>query len=204
MAGLWRLGLIAAVSGTLLVGWLAGCSSEWERAYSPAGASAAPLHAGQPLKIRDVPWQRLDVALYELEQERAASDAPPDEWPDEKKAAAKQKLLTALQVTADASSVEILGRSTFRTTWTTNPNDGELAAFARKIGADTVVWSSNYLGKAQVVRDEPVSEWRSGSWSTGPDGRRRSDTFSENSTIWVPIVVEADENAFVAYFLRTR
>lgn len=184
---------------------LTGCASEWERAYVPSMPSDTPhasLGADAQVRIRDVPWQRIDGALRELEAERAASDAPPDEWPPEKQEAAKQKLLTALQVTAPASEVEILGRSVFRTTSDTNPHDGELAAFARKIGADTVVWASNYLGKTQVVRDEPVSEWRSGTWSSGRHGSRRSDTFTENSTIWVPVVVEADEHAFIAYFLR--
>jgi hypothetical protein len=158
------------------------------------------LPAKQEVKIREVPWQRLDAALQELEEERAAADAPPDEWPADKSLAAEQKLLTALQVTADPSHVEILGRSTFRTTSETNPNSGELAAFARKVGADTVVWSSSYLGKAQIVRDEPVTEWRTGSWSTG---KRRSQTYTESSTIWVPVVVEGDEHAFLVYFLRT-
>jgi hypothetical protein len=46
-----------------------------------------------------------------------------------------------------------------------------------------------------------VTEWRSGSWSPrSSDGRSR--TFSENSTIWVPIVVQQDERAWMAYFLR--
>lgn len=184
---------------------LGGCASEWERAYVGAQPNAAPLASGQAIRMRDVPWQRLDAALQTLEADRASSDAPPDEWPVEKKTAAKQTLLTALQVTAPVDSVEILGRSTFRTTSSsTAPNNGELESFARKIGADTVVWSSNYLGKAQVVRDEPVSEWRTGSWSSGRDGRRRYDSFSENSTIWVPIVVEADEHAYVAYFIREK
>jgi hypothetical protein len=120
----------------------------------------------------------------------------------EKSLAAKQKLLTALQVTADPAHVEILGRSEFRTTSETNPNDGELAAFARKLGAETVVWSSNYLGKAQIVRDEPVTEWRTGSWSSG-HGTRRYQTYTESATIWVPVVVEGDEHAFLVYFLRT-
>ncbi len=194
----FRLLSVIALSGVL-----GACASAWERSYAPAAPDGTPLAPQQSVKVRDVPWERLDAALRELDAERAASDAPPDEWPADKKAGAKQRLLTALQVTADPATAEILGRSTFRTTSQTNPNDGELASFARKIGANTVVWSSNYLGKTQVVRDEPVSEWRSGSWAAGRDGRRRYDSFTEHSTIWVPVVVEADEHAFVAYFIRT-
>lgn len=194
---------ILAAGGAAIMLTLTGCgASPWEGTFSPVSPGAPALAADTPVRLRDVSWERLQAALTELEAERAASDAPPDEWPAEKKADAKARLLRALQVTADPATVQVLGRSTFRTTWQTDPNDGELAAFARRIGATTVVWSTNYLGKTRVVRDEPVSEWRTGSYPSYRDGRRHTQTFSENATIWVPVVVDADEHAFMAYFLR--
>jgi hypothetical protein len=195
-----RLGPTAGVVIAGLVLWCAGCGpSNWERSFTPEGEAPA-LASAAPVRLREVPWERLEAALVKLDAERAASDAPPDEWPQDKKDAAKQELLRALQVTTPIDGVEILGRSAFRTTWQTSPTDGELEALARKKGANLVVWSSNYLGKTQVVRDEPVTEWRTGSYYAGRD--RRSRTYTENSTIWVPVVVEADEHAFMAYFLR--
>lgn len=177
--------------------------SKWEGTYTPSQPAAAvpALAATEEVRLREVSWERLAAALDELDAERAASDAPFEEWPAAEQDAAKSRLLRALQVTADPAQVQLLGRSVFRTTYSTNPNDGKLASFARTIGANTVVWSSNYLGKTQVVRDEPVTEWRTGS-TYSRHGRRRSDTFTENSTIWVPVVVEADEHAFIAYYLR--
>lgn len=192
------------IAGAIAASVSSGCSpSKWERSFTPVEAMNASLPESVAVKIREVPWERIEAALQELEAERAASDAPQEEWPADKQLAAKEKLLRALQVTAEPSAVEIIGRSAFRTPYGADTAGGELTALARKVGADTVVWASNYLGKTQVVRDEPVNEWRTGSWSTGRDGRRRYDSFSENSTIWVPIVVEADEHAFMAYFLRS-
>jgi hypothetical protein len=195
-----RRALRTAIVGLMALG-AAGCESKWERSFTPLDEAPA-LAEAQTVRMREVPWERLEAALVELDAERSASDVPPEEWPEEKKAAAKLRLLQALQVSADPSAVQVIGRSAFRTTYQTNPTSGELEALARRKGATTVVWSSNYLGKTQVVRDEPVTEWRSGSYYSSRSGRRRSETFTENSTVWVPVVVEADEHAFMAYFLR--
>lgn len=193
-----RRALLMAIVGLSALG-AAGCQSKWERSFTSLEEAPA-LAPAQPVRMREVPWERVEAALVELDTERSVSDVPPEEWPEEKKAAAKLRLLHALQVSADPTTVQVLGRSAFRTTYETNPNSGELEALARRKGATTVVWSSNYLGKTQVVRDEPVTEWRTGSYYSGRD--RRSRTYTENSTIWVPVVVEADEHAFMAYFLR--
>lgn len=190
--------LRAAVGGAIALA--AGCGpSNWERTFT-AQSTAPALLPADPVRMREVPWERVESALVQLDAQRAASDVPPEEWPADKKLAAKAELLRALQVSAPPEQVELLGRSAFRTTYRTDPADGELEALARKKGANLVVWSSNYLGKAQIVRDEPVTEWRTGSYYSGRD--RRSRTYTENSTIWVPVVVEADEHAFMAYFLR--
>lgn len=191
----------------LLAGVLlsAGCvSSRWESDFVSSGVTA-PARAGgsaAQVRIREVPWERLQTTLAELQSERAASDVHPDDWTPDQKREAKTKLLRGLQVGADPLNVDVLGRTEFRTTDRVRAGDGELANFARKLGATTVIWSSTYLGQTDVIRAEPVTEFRSGSYDRWHDGRRRGGTFSESSTIFVPITVRADERVWVAYFLR--
>jgi hypothetical protein len=181
---------------------LQGCrTSPWESEYRSAGAAATPLVKEAPVRIREVPWERIQATLVELDKERTASDIHPDDWDAARKLEAKAKLLRGLQISEDPRSVEVLGRSVFRTTDAIRPDDGVLMAFARKKGATTVVWSSSYMGKTDVVRSEPVTEWRTGSWQRWNDNRG-STTWSESSTIWVPIVISADERAWMAFFLR--
>lgn len=184
--------------------FLAGCSpSLWQSEYR-AVATAPPLPTGGTVVLREVPWERVQRTLEELRAEVEASDIHPDEWPAERRSAADAKLLRALQVSGDPSSVEILGRSVFRTTSRTRPDDGELSEFARRIGATMVVWSSKYLGKTETVVQEPLTEYvtETGSGYRDRHGVRRSDSYTRTSTLWVPVRVSADENAWMAFFLR--
>lgn len=185
----------------------AGCGpSVWKARFEPAGVEAPPRAANAAVQVREVPWERLEPALAELEKDVAASDVHPDDWPEERRAEARAKLLRGLQVSVDASAVQVLGRSYFRTTDDVRPGDGELAAFARELGATQVVWSRTHVGKADRIVQEPVTEYRTGWWDdpvsrdrrNGPSGR-----YTESSTTWVPVKVQADEYAFIAYYLRT-
>lgn len=196
-------GLIAAVA---LCGALAGCAkSLWETEFTGSG-DAAPALAGDALvRVRDAPWERVQQALVEIDKEWASSDTHPDDWAQERKTAVRGKLLKALQVPGDPATVEVLGRSEFRTTSRVRPDDGELTDFARRVGATTVVWSSVYIGKADRIVQEPVTEFRTGGgagrwWGRG--GRWRGSAFAESWTVFVPVVVRADEHAYVAFFLR--
>lgn len=201
----WREGwstrlLLAGIAAAAFAG---GCaSSPWESSFDSSGVAAPELAKDAPVRIRDVPWDRLQQTLAELERERESSDVHPDDWDPARKEAAKSRLLRGLQVSEDSSGVEILGRSVFRTTDPVRPDDGSLRDFARTIGANSVIWSSSYLGRTDVVRSEPVTEWRSGSWQHWDGRRSRTHTYSESSTVWVPVVVSADERAWMAYFLR--
>jgi len=196
--GLVAIGLMVGLAG----GVMGSCStSPWQSEYVAAGTPIAAAEYRGAVRVREVPWERVQQTLTVLQKEWAESDVPPDEWSDAQKLERKAKLLRGLQVTSDPRSVEVLGRSEFRTTDRLRPDDGELMAFAKKIGATSVVWSSIYMGKTDVVRNEPVTEYRTGShdrWNGGGNSR----TFSETSTVYVPIVVKADERAWVAYFLR--
>lgn len=189
--------------------WLTGCtSSAWQSAYEgeqPARLREATPEARARVVIREVPWERIEQVRRELQAEVAASDTHPDEWPADRREAVRAKLLRGLQVSESASAIDILGRSEFSSTDTVRPDDGSLAEWAARIGASRVVWSSRYVGKADKIVSEPVWTHTSGSDSfPRASGRRRWSSYSENSTTWVPVVVQADQTAWVAYFLRER
>lgn len=193
--------LILALAAAAALG--ACAASPWSASYESSGAPAPerPPHAS--VMLREVPWERLQQTLVDLQAERAASDVYPDEWPAERKAAAKERLLRGLQVSGDPAAIEVLGRSQFSTTSPIRPADGELEALARRVGATLVVWSRTYLGRTQTTMQEPVSGYTTASRNyRDKRGKWRSETYTEHSTIWVPVQVEADEHAWMAYFIR--
>lgn len=186
---------------------LGGCAgpTQWEQNY--VGTEAAPLPPTAPVQLRKVPWERVQGVLKQMEAQAAGSDVHPDDWSEAKKFEVKGQMLKGLQVSEDPASVRVLGRSTFRTTSPPNPEGGDgarLAEFARRIGATRVAWTNSFVGKADTIVQEPMTTWSQGSTWGGKDdrGRNRSRDYSENSTTWVPIRVQADEYAFIAYFLR--
>jgi len=193
---------------------LCGCSaSPWESTYSgrrdPAAADAASRGVAYPVTVRTVPWERVEQTLRQLDADIAASDVHPDEWPPEKKAQVKSTLLKGLQVSESPDLIEVLGKSEFRTTDSIRPDTdkgrAELAAFAQRIGADMVIWSGRYLGKAERVVQEPVTTYSTGTdWGSYRGGRRTPSSFSESSTTWVPVHVQLDELAYIAYFLQKK
>jgi len=202
----------AIVLGSALLGsvvassLLTACTtSPWQATYT--ALSTEPLSPTTDVRIRAVSWERLEPVLRDLDAEAAKSDAPPEEWPADLRSKRQATLLDALQVTRDAGGVDIIGRSAFKTTDTVEPEDGQLAALARQKGANLVVYSRSYLGKTEKIVQEPVTTYSSGSeswWGSDARRRRRHVDFSETSTSWVPMKIQADEHFFVAYFLRTK
>lgn len=183
---------------------LGGCSSSpWENSYNGSMLTNASLSKSRVV-VRDVPWDRFESTQTSLETMRSSSKVHKDEWPAERQAEYKKQLLEGLQVSEDPASVEVLGSSMFKSTSPVRPNDGELAEFAAKIGATRVIWSSRGIGKRSIVVREPVWSYTNGSdyFREDVDGRRRASTYTESTTTWVPVVIEADETAWVAYFLR--
>lgn len=178
--------------------------SLWEERLTLVDAAPAARVAPEDVRVRDVPWERVEPVLAELRGEVARSDAPVEEWPVERRAEAEQKLLRALQVTAQSGATRIVASSEFRTTAFSRPDARELRALAGRIGATLVVWSSLPLGKADRVDYVPVTTWTSGNIWARRDrhGNVRSEPYNESSTTWAPVVIEADESAFLAFFLR--
>lgn len=208
-----RRGVLALGALGMAMGMLAGCSGPtvWEQTFAKApGAAVMPTVQGASnVRVRSIPWARMQAALAELERAAGASDVHPAEWLPEEKARVKQELLRGLQVSADARSVEVIGRSEFRTTETIRPEgeDGAgLESFARSIGATDVVWSSKVLGRTEKIVERPVTSTSTGTfWGSRQHGNDPwwSDNYTTSSTTWVPVRVPADDTGFVAYFLRS-
>lgn len=191
---------LAALLAALI---LTGCSSSrWETEYVGVKAPAS-TGAAEPVEVRSVPWERVDATLKELDSEVAASDVPPAYWSVERKADAHTKLMRGLQVNADPRTVEVLGRTEFATNDPMSPGSpggrAELESFARKIGADTVVWSSHSLGITDRVVDRPIRGGRGELYGIDPAVRA---AYSDSETMWVPTRVSSERTAYLAFFLR--
>lgn len=191
-----------------------GCSTSiWQASYrvSPLGGPGAlepsgavrARSANADILVREAPWARLEAALRELEEEEAASDLHISEWPEDQRLAAVERLLSALQLQDDPASVEVLGWSSFASTTPMRPEAGVLDQ-ARRVGADTAIWSSRIIGVGARVIDRPVRVHHHG-WGhyyDRDDGAWRSAWHDHVDTAWVPVVVEADRVAYVAFYLR--
>lgn len=168
-----------------------------------------PLVHSTPVRVRSIPWDRMQATLADLERDASAGDVHPEDWTAAQKQAAKAKLFRGLQYGGDAGSAQVLGRSEFRTTQTIRPDSADregLETFARKVGATDVIWSSKILGKTEKIEDRAVTSTTSGNFWGGHRDRNRwwDDNYTQNQTTWVPIRVPADDTGFVAYFIRGR
>ena len=191
---------IAAASAVAL---LAGCNSTWKSTYEPASVATYP--PTERVVIREVPWQRVDTVLKEIDRARAASDVHPDEWPQAERDAEKARLVTALQLSGDPADIEILGRSVFTSTASVDLFDGSLSSFATSIGADYAIWSTSYLGTAQTIEREPITRTGYGF----AQGRRRDGHFDYdylpyNETLYIPVVIERDQFAWLVFYVRVK
>lgn len=180
---------------------LASCATPWKRSFEPYAEGAyAPTDR---VVIRRVPWERLNEALGAIEQERATSDIHPMDWPVEKRRAEHARLVQALQLGEEPERVVILGRSVFRSTGNVEIMDGSLASFARSIGADYAIWSSTFIGRAQTVEQETITRHgHTYARRRTRDGHIDYDFIPFHETIYVPIVVERDEHAWLVYYAR--
>jgi hypothetical protein len=194
--------ILAAVVGSAV---LAGCRASPWAASLRRGPDTAPAVPGDArVLVREVPWDRVEVTLEELEAEAAASDVHPDDWPAEKKAEAKAKLLKGLQVREDPASVLVLGSSQFRTTEGLRADGDEVLKLARRLGADMIVWSSRYVGKTSTVVQEPSTSYSTATfWPGGTRKGRSPATYTETTTVWIPVLIQADQTAFIAFYLKT-
>ncbi len=185
---------------------LTACSTTWQDHYRGVAAGVhPPTPASEPVTIREVPWARLDATLRSIEARRAASDIHRDEWTQQERDDERTELLRGLQISEDPDTIIVLGRSVFRSTNHLRPDDGSLERFARSIGADFAIWSANHLGTRRVTRQQQVHEHGfHGRRYTDSQGRRRTAYEPWDRTVFVPVSVDADEYAWVVYYLRRR
>lgn len=196
---------ISALAVAVAVLALGGCTTIWQENFQGQPLSTSEAVLPEDVELREVPWSRLAATMSALEAERAASDIAPQDWPVERKAQAKAALLVGLQVSAPPQEVDVIGSSRFRTTESVRADGGDLARFAGSIGANRVIYSYDYLGKADRIVSEPVTTIGSGGTYWNPAfGGAGWDPWGVNGTTWVPVVYAADEYAWVAYFLRLR
>lgn len=181
---------------------LPACSTTWQDEYQGVAEGTYPPSGS--VVVREVPWARISGALADIEAQRASSDTHPDEWSEQRLLAEQAALLSGLQISEDPSDILVLGRSVFRSTNHLSPEDGSLAEFARSIGADYAVYSANYLGTKQVARQEPVYRSGLGIRYYHDDGHLHRAYTPWDRTVFVPVVVEADEYAWVVYYLRRK
>jgi hypothetical protein len=179
-----------------------GCqTSPWEEGLGRGPETAPALPEGTPVRVREVPWERVEATLASLRADVAASSIHPDEWPPAKREEHKVRLLNGLQISESPETVKVVGKAEFRAADRVIIPSEELTHLALKLGADTVVWSSRPLGKADRVVQEPVTWFNDG--TTSWDGQDRG-AFGEMRTGWVPVRVQVDEVGSVAFFLRSR
>ena len=176
----------------LVVGGCAGGPSVWEQNLS-SGPDAAPAIASQTqVSVRNIPWEQMEQTV--VNQLAAA----------QRNAEAKSQLLRGLAVPGNPAAVRVVGKSEFKTTDKMSTDSVEFHNLARKLGADTVVWSSKVMGKVDKVVQQPVTTMSSPSVSGRPfEANSRSGSLADNRTTYVPVTVKADEVAFVVYYLRT-
>jgi hypothetical protein len=202
--------IVASLLCATLLALLGGCStpSVWEQTFTPAAETITPaIPDAQPVRIRAITWERMQGTLNELDEAATASDVHPENWSPQQKLDANTRLLRGLQFDGAPETTRVVGRCEFRTSETLQPGGADrkpLEAFARKVGATDVVWSGRVLGKTEKIVEHPVTNFSTGTvWGgRGSRGRWWDDSYTENSTTWVPMRVPADDTGFVAYFLR--
>jgi hypothetical protein len=187
-----------------------GCANPWKEAFEPNPGlrSAKYPPSTATVAVREVEHERLEQFTQgERERRIASTTAPADRSPEEK-LAAKNRLLEALQLPMRGDEAIVLGSSQFVTAEPLKPTtDKKLRDFARKQGADTVVFSTSYLGQAQRMDQVPVTSYSNDTYirhSFDRNGRRVPVTESVNSssTTWVPMTVTEDRYAYHAFFIR--
>lgn len=194
--------MIRMLSILLFGAILGGCSSPWKDHY--VGAPIGHYERVDDAVVREVPWQRIDEALHFIDDQRAESDVHWSEWSRDDKFEEQGVLLKALQISVDPRDIIVLGRSVFRSTDEISPRDGSLKSFAESIGADYAIWSAHYVGKAERVVQEPVRRSGISFGVHSGHGHHAHSTGVWDQTVYVPVVVEADEYAWVVYYLRYR
>jgi len=198
------------IVGTLIAAFVtaAGCASPWEKNFV-----ANPDLAGQKfaattaVELRTIPFERYQRYVENEHKRRVESTTAPQDLPREEQLAAKDRLLEALQLRERGDDAEVLGWSEFVADEPLRADSPKLADFGKKVGADYVIVASNYAGQVTRTEERPVTTYSQG-FTTFTRGRGRrgavSNSYSDQTTTWVPMLVTTDEYFYEAVYVRKR
>ncbi len=194
----------------MVLGLTTGCAfNPWQGGYRPAPTQMSQAHEMRThTAVRQIPWPRLEQFLNTEADLLTQSDVAVEDWTPQQQAEARDRMMRALKLAEKPGELEVIGTSTFQTDRKIDPKDGQLAEFARKIGADYVVYSTRYLGKQDTIRMVPT--WTHTSGRVYRESRRnrssrrrhRVEYYDETTLSSNPVRVRADFYGFVAYFVK--
>ncbi|VAX40803.1 hypothetical protein MNBD_PLANCTO03-2157 [hydrothermal vent metagenome] len=180
-----------------------GCGpSVWERSFTPEPGIDRAMPVERTV-VRAVPWGRIGPALEAERRRLVESETHRTDWTAAQAREAELALLGSLQLPIDPEDAHLLGRSHFKTTRHIDPNSGELADFAARLGAAYAIWSNHPLGKAETIEREAITRdrWRWERVWDADDERFIYVRRWEPETVWVPVVVERDEMRWVVFYV---
>ena len=195
--------LKSALGLLVILTLLTGCASPWEKNFQPNPTLEQPgkYPPAQQVDVRVVEFERLTNYENKEREQRVQSATSPADYTPEQRAAAKNRLLEALQLKERGDEIQILGWSRFVETQPRDPRDSDLQEFARKIGADVVVTSIGYTGQVNRIVDYPLTSY-SNFYTTGRGRRGGLYSGSSYSTVWVPTNITENQYYHQAVFLR--
>jgi hypothetical protein len=192
---------LCALPFVLIAIFSCGCASNpWQKSFQPN-----PLLEGQKfpptdgVQVRNVEFERMQRYAEEEKRIRVESTTSPADYTPEERTAAKNRLLEALQLRERGDEIEVLGWSEVESTQQLDPRSNMLGDFAKSIGADYVVVSSEYLGRVMTTVDRPLTTY-SHVYAWGRHGRAYPLSYSD--TTWVPMNVIEDRFLYTAAYLR--
>jgi hypothetical protein len=160
----------------------------------------------ESVKVRTVEFDRLDSYVKADDRSRSASNVAVEDESPEQMRARTARLLQTLRIPERAEDVTILGVSSFIGFAVSDPHDGQLETFAKKIGADYAVASFHYEGKYDSVMTVPQTSFSQsyGTMNAYGTGGYAVGQYqgTSTSTTYVPVPVTRDAYSNVAVFVR--
>jgi hypothetical protein len=135
------------------------------------------------VSIRTVEFERAKAFLEDDAKRRAASAVALEDETGEMKRERQQRMLKAFRVPEKQEDVMLLGREEFCLYVRLDPKDGQLEAFAKKIGADYAAVSIGYMGRVNAVVYMPRTNYATSFGTSTAYGAGGSATaYSQDTT----------------------
>ena len=172
------------------------------------GASTTPLDSAINVQVRQVtPTQAVSLGK-ERQSYLDAHQIAPEDLTHVDHATINQMYVRNFRLPFEASNLQEVGVSFHKTRSPMLPNNADVIATAKLVGADTVVYATEYIGRQDHVQYVPsvtsahasgrataTSSW--GSWAT-------ANSYGSASAVTVsPMVVNDDTYINAVWFFRT-